>query len=769
MSVPEQIPTNQFIIAGGEISGVWTWNLQKESELVVTKQLASTGAVVPLVLGVDYSVNALDLDDDNGGTINFLAPQLPAVAGDVWTLSRKTAIDRSPDFATSGDFLAETINEQLDELTRISQDSSLASSTAVRKDPGVGDSLDPLIPQPVTERALKFRDTGGGNFEMVMSDNDPDQQTGDAAASAAAALASEEAAAISEGAADNSASAASGFASDASTSEVNAATSETNAATSETNAATSATNAANSASGVALRFNFDDEITMVDPGASDLRFNNATLASVTQIAIDALSADAGTPDVSDFIASWDDSNNPGNKGILFIRKSGEPATFVSFKINAAITDNTGWLQIPVTFVDSNGTFTDGDEMFVQFAPAGDSTLSVTTKGDLQTFSTVPARLPVGPDGQVLVADSAETTGLRWGSGAAGKNLVINGDMRIAQRGTSEAGVGDGGGYHTTDRWDEFTTGGPGTFTYIQEALTSGNAFADGYQFAYRVDCTTADATPAITVQHYIRQKFEGRNLQGVKKGTVNANQLTVSFWVKSNQTGTGIVNLIDQDNSRAVAGSYTIDTTNTWEFKTITFAADSSGVLDDDNNVSLDVRWWIGAGTNFTSGTLPSAWESTVNANLAVGNAITTGTSTANDFAITGAQLEIGSSATEFERRQAEVEIALCRRYFERFPHGSVLGSVIAPINVQSTTLAECPLIFISKRANPTFTVSSPTNGHEVRSGTGVDTVTSMTFNTVCRNSVQINAGVASGLVVGESGFLRSKGASDFLDIDAEL
>jgi len=226
MSVPEQDPINQFIIAGGETTGVWTWNLQKESELVVSKQLASTGAVVPLDLGIDYSVNAPDLDNDNGGTINFLAPQLPAVVGDVWTLSRNTAIDRSPDFATSGDFLAETINEQLDELTRIAQDSSLESSTAVRKDPGVGDALDPLIPQPVDERALKFRDTGGGNFEMVMSDFDPDITAADAAASAAAALASEQAASISE---------------------TNAGISETNAANSETAAAQSASDASDSA------------------------------------------------------------------------------------------------------------------------------------------------------------------------------------------------------------------------------------------------------------------------------------------------------------------------------------------------------------------------------------------------------------------------------------------------------------------------------------------------------------------------------------------
>lgn len=186
MSVSEQTPINQFIIAGGETSGTWTWNLQKQSELVVTKQLASTGAVVPLVLNTDYTVNQAGLDNDSGGTINFLAPQIPATAGDIWTLSRNTAIDRSQDFATKGAFLAKTINEQLDNPIRIAQDRKRDLDTAIRKDPGVGDNLNPLIPQMVDERALKFRDSGGGNFELVMSNFNPDA-TGDAQASADAA------------------------------------------------------------------------------------------------------------------------------------------------------------------------------------------------------------------------------------------------------------------------------------------------------------------------------------------------------------------------------------------------------------------------------------------------------------------------------------------------------------------------------------------------------------------------------------------------------
>jgi len=224
MSVPVQDPINQFIITGGETSGPWTWNLQKEEDLVVFKQLASTKAIVPLVRNTDYTVNPAGLNNDNGGTITFLAPQLPAAVGDIWTLLRDTAIDRSQDFATKGAFLAKTINGQLDELTRIAQDQKRDIGTAVRKDPGVGDTLNPLIPQPVDERALKFRDAGGGNFDLVMSDGDPDQQTNDAANSAAAALASEQAAAISETGAE--------------TAETGAETAETGAETAESGAQT---------------------------------------------------------------------------------------------------------------------------------------------------------------------------------------------------------------------------------------------------------------------------------------------------------------------------------------------------------------------------------------------------------------------------------------------------------------------------------------------------------------------------------------------------
>jgi len=749
MSVPEQDPINQIIIVGGETTAPWTWNLQKEDEIVVTKLVALTGVIELLILGVDYTVNPVGLGDDNGGTINFEAAQLPAVAGDIWTMSRDTTLNRSDNFAKSGDFFAQTINNQLDKLTRIAQDSGRDAVTAVRKNPGVGDTLDPLIPQMEDRRTIIFKDTGGGNFEFVMSDNDPDEQVNDAAASAAAALASEQAAAVSE----TNAATSEG---NAATSEGNAATSETNAATSETNAATSETNAANSASGVALRFNFDDEITMVDPGASDLRFNNATLASVTQIAIDALSADAGFPDVSDFIASWDDSNNPGNKGVLFIRKSGEPATFVSFKINAAITDNTGWLQIPVTFVDSNGTFTDGDEMFVQFSPAGDSGLSVTTKGDLQTFSTVPVRLPVGSNGQALLADSAETTGLRWGSGPSGLNKIINGNMTIVQRGTSFA---DPNNIFTLDRWFYLRVGSAGVVTITQDTDTP----SDDIPFSLKLDVTTADASIASGDFYLIRYNIEGFDIADAAFGKSGAKQITLSFFVKAPKTGINNVAFRNGASDRSYIAEYTINSADTWEKKEITITADTTGTWLTDNGKGLQITFNIAEGTG--GETAPGVWTAG-NFDTSPNSVRTWMDNVANNIYFTNVKLEIGSSATPFENRPVAEELYLSQRYFERFGQGAVSERIGGGVMFTSGIALIVWNFKVRKRIAPTCSASVPAS--ITITTTGVFNATSVAFTAPGVDTVRLDP-IVSGATAGNGCVGSLFQTATFIEADAEF
>lgn len=120
----------------------------------------------------------------------------------------------------------------------------------------------------------------------------------------------------------------------------------------------------------AFKFNFDSSTSMADPGTGDFRLNNATIASATAMAIDATSASTGNPDVSDAIATWGASTNTV-KGQIKITKVGTPATFAVFNITAAVTDNTGWLQITIAYVSGNGTLTNADECYLQFIRSGD--------------------------------------------------------------------------------------------------------------------------------------------------------------------------------------------------------------------------------------------------------------------------------------------------------------------------------------------------------------------------------------------------------------
>jgi len=205
MTVVAQDPINQVPIKSNQTAIPWTWQLNQETDLTIFRLSIDTGLITTLVLDFDYTVNSADLGNKLGGTITFLSNQLPTVNGDIFTLQRNTALARKKDFATSGDFQAVTVNPQLDDPIFMAQDAARDAQNAVRKNPGVGDILDPLIPQMVDRRTIVFVDAGSGNFSMVMSDNDPDEAQNDAAASAAAALASEQAAEASETAAEQSA------------------------------------------------------------------------------------------------------------------------------------------------------------------------------------------------------------------------------------------------------------------------------------------------------------------------------------------------------------------------------------------------------------------------------------------------------------------------------------------------------------------------------------------------------------------------------------
>ena len=257
-----------------------------------------------------------------------------------------------------------------------------------------------------------------------------------------------------------------------------------------------------------------------------------------------------------------------------------------------------------------------------------------------------------------ITDSAVTDAKLSFNANQFRNIIINGDMSIAQRTTSTASI-TSTGYHTLDRFQTLITS-LGTWTQSQSTdVPTGQGFAT----SLKMDCTTADASPAASDELIIRQRFEGQNLQYLKKGTSSAESLTLSFWVRSNKTGTYIAELFDADNTRHINKSYTISSADTWEKKTITFDGDTTGALGNDNAVSLIVGFWLGAGSNYTSGSLQTSWGSNTAANRAVGQ-VNLADSTSNEWYITGVQLEAGTSASDFEFLPFDANIRRCQRYY---------------------------------------------------------------------------------------------------------
>ena len=292
----------------------------------------------------------------------------------------------------------------------------------------------------------------------------------------------------------------------------------------------------------------------------------------------------------------------------------------------------------------------------------------------------PVAIATGNDGQVLTSTGAgsppafESVVIPTSRPNA-KNLVINSNMAVAQRSTSVTGI-TGNGVTTLDRMYNAISG-IGTYTVAQESQTSGNAFNNGFANAYRLDCTTADASPSSADYLYLQYNFEGQDVQLFKKGTANAQKYTLAFWVKSNKTGTGNLQLKDKDNSnRQCTQSYTISSANTWEHKVCVFGADTTGAMDDNNGKSLQINWWLGSGTDYSSGTANhGTWEAQDNTKVNDGGTLNINDNTANDWSITGIQLEVGeyTSATlpPFQHESYGDNLLRCQRYFQNIADGT--------------------------------------------------------------------------------------------------
>ena len=358
-------------------------------------------------------------------------------------------------------------------------------------------------------------------------------------------------------------------------------------------------------------------------------------------------------------------------------------------------------------------------------------------------------------------------------------LIINGDMSVAQRSTSVTGVGDGDtGYHTLDRW-RFSEGGDNStvFTMSQDTnVPTGQGFAK----SLKMDVTTADGSPGSSDSMFLQQRFEGQNLQLLKKGTSSAEKITVAFWVSSSKTGTYILELQDSDNTRNCSQSYTISSADTWEKKVVVFPADTTGAIDNDNANSFEVNWWLLAGTDFTSGTLATSFASRTNANRAVGQ-VNVGDNTSNNFYMTGCQMEIGEFDTntipDFPFESFENNLLKCQRYFETFPSNDGDGVIGFGYGSGSDTARTMFTFKVTKRATPTMSDSlSSSRQYRINfiNGSGTasnqNSTSTPSFGTISTlNSGYMNLAGFSSIGGGLFGFLIYNNNTTLLSADAEL
>jgi len=361
-----------------------------------------------------------------------------------------------------------------------------------------------------------------------------------------------------------------------------------------------------------------------------------------------------------------------------------------------------------------------------------------------------------------------------GTGAlSNRNMFHNSEMKVAQRVSypSTQPAVSYPGYYTVDRWYNHISGvnsrGVCTISQAQDAPT-------GFRNSLKIAVTTADTSLDAWAEYGINQRFEGQDLQRLCKGTSSTKEVTISFWVKSSLTGTYILEMLDDDNgSRHINKSYTINSSNTWEHKSITFAGDTAGVLDNDNNKSMTVSWHLAGGSNFQGGGLQTSWGSLAQTKRQDGQ-VNFFANTGNTFQLTACQMEVGDTATPFEHRSYGEELALCQRYCYVIQQQN--NSVNANASACNGTYYSASsfygvLVFpTTMRVTPTMAVPTVTNGYRLYSATGADLIDGSGFGLQSANKDNFCIYVPSvSSTAGFGGWMELIVAGAKLTFDAEL
>tara|TARA_R100001509_G_scaffold47696_1_gene25845 strand:- start:2730 stop:4583 length:1854 start_codon:yes stop_codon:yes gene_type:complete len=395
---------------------------------------------------------------------------------------------------------------------------------------------------------------------------------------------------------------------------------------------------------------------------------------------------------------------------------------------------------------------------------------VVSTNDGSDGASPTAALTISADQTVAVEDNLTVNGNQYPTAGAlsHRNLVINGAQTVSQRGSSFSFAHDGTtSSYTLDRMS-FVTSGTDSFDGTVSQSTDAPS---GFAKSWKLTTGTAEASIDADDLVYVQTILEAQDLQLLNYGASGAKTITLSFYVKSSVSGTFGVGIYQADAIRNRTATYTINATDTWERKTITFTGDTSGTINDDNGAGFQIAWNLASGSNWDSGN-STAWGAYVNNRWAFGHAqdgvITTASAT---WQITGIQLELGEKATPFEHRSYANELERCQRYFVRFQGGS--GSIdFAPIGSGTCTGLTEAIIYIpttvTLRANPSFSFSGTVSVHD---GSEVETVTAIGIDYAASAAgTWLTITTTSGLTLGRGVFMYTQNAtSNHFSVNAEL
>jgi hypothetical protein len=335
-----------------------------------------------------------------------------------------------------------------------------------------------------------------------------------------------------------------------------------------------------------------------------------------------------------------------------------------------------------------------------------------------------------------------------------KNRLINGDMRIDQRNAgASVTVNALAQIFSVDRWYGAGQATDGVFT-LQQSTDS----PEGFNNSLKATVTTADASVGASQLYVLQHRIEGFNVADLGWGTANAKTVTLSFQVKSSVTGTFGARLANSSSNRSYPFSYTINSANTWETKSVTIVGDTAGTWVTNNGIGIGIIFSFGVG---------STYQGTANAWAAADYIAPTGSvniisTSGATFYITGVQLEKGSTATSFDYRPYGTELALCQRYFQNIT--AAIGHVSGAGNGVWRSTSYLP---VSMRANPTLSiVGSPS--YLIAASTSAN-LTSIGSNYSTQTIAQFDGGFSS--TPGSNGYpatLTTSG-SNYLTASSEL